>query len=259
MSLAFSSAGDPNNTPVILLHAFPLNHQMWRHQLEGLSESAYVLAPDLPGFGESPLSETPGSMSDYVKQIITFMGEQKIEQAVLGGCSMGGYILFEFWRTMPRRILGLILYDTRAEADSGEQINNRLKMAETVRNEGVGMLVKDMPEKLLGKTTQTNNKEMVREIENTIKTTPPEGVVQAQVAMASRPGSLVTLESIIAPTLIIVGEEDILTPPSAAETMHQKIPTSELVLIKKAGHLSPLEQPGPVNLAMHNFLQSTCA
>lgn len=257
MSLAFSSAGDPNQIPVILLHAFPLNRLMWRHQLESLSEQAYILAPDLPGFGDSPLSDSPGSMNDYVQQVIAFMDEQKIEQAVLGGCSMGGYILFEFWRIMPRRILGLILCDTRAEADSGEQMNNRLKMAETVRRDGVNLLVQDIPEKLLGKTTQSQNPEMVREIENTIQSTNPEGVVQAQVAMAARPGSLVTLESIIAPTLIIVGEEDILTPPSAAQTMHQRIPTSDMVIIEKAGHLSPLEQPGLVNSAMHNFLQST--
>ncbi len=258
MGLAFSSAGNPNNVPLILLHAFPLDRQMWRHQLDGLSENAYVLAPDLPGFGDSPLSDTPGSMADYVKQIITFMDEQNIEQALIGGCSMGGYILFEFWRTMPRRIMGLMLCNTKAEADTGEQMNNRFKMAETVRNEGVDLLVGTMPEKLLGKTTQSKNYELVKEIEESIESTNQEGIVQAQIAMASRPGSLVTLESIVAPTLIIVGEEDELTPPSAAEVMHQRIPTADLVIVNNAGHLSPIEQPNIVNAAILNFLQSTC-
>ncbi|MBZ0256332.1 alpha/beta hydrolase [bacterium] len=258
MSLAFSFAGDLKNTPVILLHAFPLNRSMWRFQLDGLSDQAYLLAPDLPGFGESALSDEPASMSLYVQQLITFMDEQKIEQAVLVGCSMGGYILFEFWRMMPRRVLGLILCDTKAEADTDEARQNRLDLADAVRKNGTSQLAQAMPEKLLGKTTQGNKTELVTEISEIIKSTNPEAVAQAQLAMASRPNSTQTLESIITPTLIIVGEEDLLTPPQAALSMHEKIPTSKFEIIPNAGHLSPLEQPDAVNNAITDFLQATC-
>lgn len=258
MSLAFSSAGSSKNTPVILIHAFPLNRSMWRFQLERLSDHSYVLAPDLPGFGESALSDEPASMSLYVQQLITFMDEHKIEQAVLGGCSMGGYILFEFWRVMPRRVLGLILCDTKAEADTDDARENRLEMADAVRKNGTSQLAQAMPEKLLGKTTQDKKIEMVSEISKSIKSTNPEAVAQAQLAMASRADSIQTLDSIIAPTLILVGEEDVLTPPQAAQSMHDKIPTAKIEIIQQAGHLSPLEQPDSVNNAINDFLQSTC-
>lgn len=258
MSLTFSSAGNPKNTPFILIHAFPLNRSMWRYQLEGLSDKALLLAPDLPGFGESQLSEEAASMSLYVQQLIAFMDEQKVEQAVLGGCSMGGYILFEFWRMMPRRVLGLILCDTKAEADTDDARQNRLDMAESVRKNGTSQLAQTLPEKLLGNTTQSNKIELVTEISTIIKSTNPESVAQAQLAMASRGDSTKMLESIVAPTLIIVGEEDVLTPPQAAHSMHDRIPKSKLEIIPKAGHLSPLEQPDKVNTKINNFLQSAC-
>lgn len=256
MNANFIQSGTDGAPPLVFIHAFPLHKDMWRHQIEGLDDIARVYAPDTPGFGESPLLSAEPTMSAYVESLLNFLDEQKIEQACFCGCSMGGYILFELWRQMPRRVLGLILCDTRAESDSPEASRNRLQIAETVRSEGVGSLVEGMPAKLFGETSQSERTELVKEVRGWIQAANPEGVAQAQIAMSRRPDSIETLESIVAPTLIIVGEEDGLTPPSAAEAMHAAIPNSKLQVIARAGHLSPLESPDEVNRSIRSFFET---
>ena len=125
MNLAFSESGKPKPLSLILVHAFPLNGAMWKHQLKDLQDVLHVIAPDLPGFGRSkPLEEAPG-VDGYAKALIQFMDAKGIASAIFGGCSMGGYILFELWRQAPERVTGLILCDTRAEADTPEAREKR--------------------------------------------------------------------------------------------------------------------------------------
>jgi len=254
MNLAYSESGNPNARPLVLIHAFPLNRAMWKHQLDGLSNCAHLIAPDTPGFGESPtLSEGP-TMAAYVSAIAGFLDRMKIEKAVFAGCSMGGYILFELLRSYPDRVEGLILCDTRAEADASDARETRMQAIQIVREYGLAPVAQGMIPKLLCPNTLESNPDLVSEIESAILSNQPEGIIHAQQAMSDRTDSVQTLHSIGIPTLILVGESDELTPPDLARSMHEMIRGSRLEILPKAGHLSPLEQPQAANTAIRTFL-----
>ncbi len=254
MKLAYFEKGNPDNLPLILIHAFPLNRQMWRNQLQDLSSISYVLAPDLPGFGESLNLQGDIHIHAYADAIIEFMDHFPLSKAVLAGCSMGGYILFDLWRRYPERIAGLILADTRSEADSPEAKEKRLNTIAQVQEEGTAPLAESMVPNLLSDSTIMNNDDIVKEVRDMILSTSPQAVTHALHALAGRPDSTDTLYSITVPTLIIVGEDDGITPPEIAQSMQKNIPKAQLAIIPNAGHLSPLENPKEVNSRMQDFL-----
>lgn len=253
MQLHFVNQGTSHN-PLVLLHAFPVSHEMWQHQIDALSEYIEVYAVDLPGFGASPTLRDDASMKAYVSSILTFMDEQGIEKAVFGGCSMGGYIIFELWRQARKRVAGMILCDTRAEADTDATKEARLQTIENVRAEGLGQLADGMIAKVLGETTLRTKPELTAAVKQSILKCSPVGVIHALQAMASRLDSTEDLSSIKVPTLILAGSEDKVTPISAAQRMAEGIPNSTVVEIAQAGHFAPLEQPDAVNSAMIDFL-----
>lgn len=255
MTLAFSENENPIGISLVLLHAFPLNRRMWRHQVIGLSDTIHVVAPDLPGFGESkPLSEPP-SMTAYVHSLLDFLDERRIDSAVFGGCSMGGYILFELWRTAPERMKGLVLCDTRAEADGPEMREKRRKSIEEVCRIGTASLADTMLPHLVCPATYQNRRHLVDALNEDILGNPREGIANVLQALADRPDSTETLKSISVPVLILAGAEDGITPPSLALAMREQIQNSHCAIISDAGHLSPLEQPEQVNATIRTFLK----
>lgn len=183
MSLAYDERGSENALTLVLLHAFPLNRTMWKNQLEALSSHARVLAPDLPGFGESPALKGEGSIEAFADELLNFMSERDVQRAALCGCSFGGYILFEIWRRAADRVAGVILCDTRAEADTPEAHENRVKNIERVRQSGVGPLAESMIDKLLGESALNNQPNLVKEVENLMRAAKPEAVIAALQAM----------------------------------------------------------------------------
>ncbi|MGC9328058.1 MAG: alpha/beta fold hydrolase [Candidatus Hinthialibacter sp.] len=255
MTIAFSENKNTGSRPLVLIHAFPLDRRMWDHQVKGLENTIRVIAPDTPGFGNSDrLSEKP-SMRAYVNSWLQFLDDREIEQAVFGGCSMGGYILFELWRQAPERTAGLILWDTRADADAPDARENRLQTIEEVQANGPASLAETMPAKLLSPATYETRPDLVDELKKTILANPKDGIADALQALADRPDSTDTLKTITAPTLILVGEDDVLTPPELAQSMHAHITNSRLEIIPQAGHLSPLEQPDKTNAIIESFLR----
>lgn len=254
MTIHFIENKNTSSLPLILIHAFPLNRWMWKHQVEGLEDCIRVIAPDIPGFGESERLMEPPSMRAYVKSLLNFLNSKEMEKAIFGGCSMGGYILFELWRYAPERVAGFILCDTRAEADTQEMRQNRKKSIEDVRANGTAKLTETMLPKLISPATVQTQDDLMNDLRNIILNTDKEGIADAQQALADRPDSLETLKTIIVPTLILVGEDDILTPPDVAGFMQERIPNSNLEIIPNAGHLSPLEQPERTNEAIRTFL-----
>lgn len=256
MSLSFSERGDkPHSLPLVLVHAFPLNRHMWRYQLDDLSDLTPVFAPDLPGFGESPVLNENPSMTAYAMELDIFLNERGIKKAVLGGCSMGGYILFEYWRQNPQRVAGMILCDTRAEADTNEAREKRQKNIDLIQNEGLHPLAEAMIGGLLGQESQENRLDLKKEIHDAIVSNPVTGVAHALQALSDRPNSTKTIQTVTVPCQVIVGEQDTLTPPDLARMMHDALPHSSLHVIPRAGHLSPLEQPEMVNKAVRKFLE----
>src|SRR6266511_2161879 len=234
-------------TPVVLLHAFPLDSRMWLPQVEALG-GYQAIVPDLRGFGaarEAAVEVT--SMDLLADDIAELLDERELERAVLCGLSMGGYVALAFARRHPERLGGLVLCDTRAGADSDDARAARLAMAERVLAEGVGFLPGAMVPRLLGKTTREQQPELAERVTETILDQDPRG-------MAERPDATAVLGQISVPTLVITGMEDELIAPDESVQMAAEIRDARLIQVPDAGHLVNLEQAELVNEGLLDFL-----
>ena len=240
--------------PVILLHPFPANHEFWLPVAEALSTRYRVILPDLRGHGESGLGEGPATMDKHAADIALVMDDADIGRAPLIGVSIGGYALFEFWRRHRGRVAALGLCNTKAPADSAEARAGRLKAANDVLDRGTEPFFESMIPKLLGKTTCEMRPDLVDGALRMMRQMSPEDVAQVQRGMAARPDSVETLKTINVPTLLVTGDEDIMTGVNEAELMRQHIHGSQLRVIPKAGHYSPWEQPQDAVNILRQFL-----
>jgi 3-oxoadipate enol-lactonase len=230
--------------PLVLLHAFPASADMWRPQLERVPRGWRFIAPDFRGFGGSTLDDDPVvSMNDYASDILGLMDSLQIGRAVVGGLSMGGYVTFAVFRRAPERVSGLLLADTKATADSEEALQARHAMLDTVRDKGVGAIADEMVGKLLGETSRRDRPAVVAEVRRLIAGSSQAGVEAAIYALMTRPDSTPDLALIDRPALIVVGEEDTVTPVAESESMQRSIRGSQLAIVPRAGHLSNLEAP----------------
>ncbi len=236
---------------IILLHAFPLSPAMWAPQLPALADHA-VLAPAFPGFGEQPLSEP--DLDRFADVVIDAMDTAGVRRATIVGLSMGGYVAFRLLAKAPDRIAALVLADTRAGEDDAAGKTKRTDQARRVRAEGVGWLGDALVPALLGETTRRTRPEVVDTVRGLIAAAKPEGVARALEAMRDRPDSTPLLASITVPVLVMVGEEDTLTPPVEARSIVGGVVDGRLVVIPKAGHLTNLENPEAFNAALMEFL-----
>lgn len=241
--------------PVVLLHAFPLNRTMWEPQIAALFGECRCIAPDLRGFGDSPRSG-PYSMDRYADDVVALLDALQIDRAVVGGLSMGGYIALALWRRHRNRIRALVLADTRSGADNDEGKQKRGELIALAQSEGSAAVADRQVTGLLGKSTREKQPELVDRIRSIMAGESPDGIVGALEAMRNRPDSTPLLAGIDVPTLIVVGDEDVLTPPKEARVMHAAIRGSRLEVIPGAGHLSNLERPAAFNAALSDFVGS---
>jgi 3-oxoadipate enol-lactonase len=244
----------PRDAPAVLLvHGFPLDSRMWRSQTEELSRSHRVVTPDLRGFGQSHSSDafTLESLADDLHALIQTL---RLGPVVLGGLSMGGYTALAYVRKYPGTLRGLMLVDTRAEADTPEAKDNRGKMIELVRAQGAKAVAAKMLEKLVAPDTLAQNPHVVAELRSIMEACRALTIEHALTAMRDRPDRVGELGAIAMPTLILVGELDAITPPPAAQVMHRTIPRSKYLVIPGAGHMAPMERAQQVNDAMAQFL-----
>lgn len=253
VQLAYRDVGA--GEPVVFLHAFPLNQTMWDEQVAALSRNYRVLTFDWRGFGASEVGEAGATMNVFADDLAALLNELQIERATICGLSMGGYAAFAFYRKYAPRVKALILADTRATADTEEGKQGRYEMAELARKSGAAALVEPMTPKLLGATSLQSKPALVERVQQMIRAAQAEGVAQALMGMAQRDDATDLLAQITCPTLIIVGSEDKLTPPSDAGKMSQTIPNAQLEVIATAGHLSNLEQSETFNRLVTDFLQ----
>jgi 3-oxoadipate enol-lactonase len=238
--------------PVIFIHAFPLNAGMWRPQLEGVPEGWRFIAPDLRGFGGTrALDGPPSGLDQYATDIGDFMDDLALEDAVIVGLSMGGYIAFAMYREAPARFNGLVLADTRPQADTSAGREGRAAMRATLAREGTPAVAAQMLPKLLAPHADAALVARVREM---IEGERAEGLDAAIAAMMSRPDSTPDLPRIACGTLVLVGELDAITPVADAQAMQAAIPRSTLTIIQGAAHLSNLERPDVFNRALGDFL-----
>ncbi len=240
---------------IVLLHAFPLGANMWEPQIRSIPKGWRLITPDLRGFGGT--SEADGgtpSMDDYARDVIDLLAALGITRAVVGGCSMGGYATFAVIRRAPEIVEGVVLADTRAGADSLEGRANRRSMLALVDREGPSGVARDMMPKLLGRTTRETDTTVESTVRRLIKQQSPEGIRGAILRMMDRPDSMSLLPTMTVPVLVLVGEEDELTPVEESRKIAAAIPGARLEIIPSAGHLANLEQPGPFNAALESFL-----
>ncbi len=240
--------------PVVLLHPFPANHEFWLPVAEALSTRYRVILPDMRGHGDSGVGDGPATMEKHAADIARVMDDAEIGRAPLVGVSIGGYALFEFWRRHRGRAAALVLCNTKAPADSGEARAGRLQAANDVIDRGTEPFFQSMVPRLLGKNTCESRPDLVEGALRMMRKMSPEDVAQVQRGMAARPDSVDTLKTINAPTLIVTGDEDILTGVNEAELMRQHISGSQLRVIPKAGHYAPWEQPEEAGKLLRQFL-----
>ncbi len=240
-------------TPLVLLHAFPLDAQMYRGVSEAMT--AEVLTPDLPGFGGTARPHDEPSVDVYADAVASELDRVGVGQVVLGGTSMGGYAAMAFCRRHADRVAGLALIDTKASADTAEGAEVRRTMASIMeRDQSTDPLVEMVLPKLLGATTVATRPEVAEQVLGWVRDAPPASAAWAQRAMADRPDSMETLRAMEVPALVIVGAEDVLSPPSDAEAMAAALPDAGLVVIDAVGHLTPVEAPTAVAEALEGLM-----
>lgn len=242
-------------TPLVLLHAFPLSSAMWLPQRERLASHFRVITPDLRGFGGSALGEEEPSVEVMADDVAALLKAKNIGRAVIGGVSMGGYVAMALCRRHPDRVRGLVLTDTKAVADADAARANRLRMAERLTAENrADVLAEEVLPALLGPTTLQQRALVYGRVRGLVQSAPPRAAAWAQRAMAARPDSLETLRGVKVPALVIVGAEDRLTTEDDARAMAEALPNAELLVIPRAGHLTPIEQPELFNEAVTEFV-----
>ncbi|GAA4211382.1 alpha/beta fold hydrolase [Actinocatenispora rupis] len=253
MEIGYTEAG--RGVPLVLLHAFPLTAAMWVAQRTGLADTCRVITPDQRGFGASKLPDDEpdlGTAADDLRDLLDLL---ELPDVVLGGLSMGGYVAFEFLRRHPERVRGLVLADTKATADQPAAAENRLRIAAQVEADGdAGVLRREVVPNLIGATTRWQRPEVYETVAALAVGQPPAAVAWAQRAMAARPDSTDLLPGIAVPTLVIVGEDDAVTPPEDAILLANGIPGAHLRRIPAAGHLTALEAPERFNTAVRTLL-----
>jgi pimeloyl-ACP methyl ester carboxylesterase len=251
----YLDAGDAQSLHVIVLvHAFPVGMRMW--EPVAIPPGWRALAPALPGFDGAEPPGDGSSIDDYARAVLAFMDHVQIDNAVLGGVSMGGYVAFALWRLARLRWRGLLLADTRAGADSEQARAGRQKLLDVARTQGSHGVAEEMLPKLLGETTRRRQSALVERVRRLIERQTGEGVAAAIVRLRDRPDSTPLLREIGVPVLVAVGEEDTVTPPAESEQMRAQLEDARLARIPEAGHLACLENPPVFNAALAEFLSA---
>ncbi len=247
---------DRGSGPVLLfVHGFPLDHTMWRSQIDEFSARFRVLAPDLRGFGASALGDGPVTMRRYADDLADLLDRLNIrEKIVFIGLSMGGYVAWQFWQKYADRLAGLVLCDTRAVADAPPAKAGRAELAARVNAEGPQAAADAMLPKLFGPDFQRDNPAAIAETRTAIFRNSSAGIAAALSGMAERPDVTEMLGGITVPTLVIVGEHDAISTPTEMRGIAGRIPGAQFALIPAAGHMSPLESPRAFNAALIRFL-----
>ncbi|MDT8442718.1 MAG: alpha/beta fold hydrolase [Desulfuromonadales bacterium] len=244
--------------PVVLVHGFPLNRKMWRAQQDVLVDHGFrVICPDLPGFGDSPSVEGDATMGAYADAVIGLLDRLGIDKAVVGGMSMGGYVLLNLVERYPERLLGAMFLVTRAAADDAAGKEKRSLLAREVGNGNLAVVPETFAQVLFAPEVQQEQPELVREVRGWMESTPAAGVVGGLLAMRDRDDYVDRLSGFNLPALVVGAEQDMAVPPEHARVLANGLPHAELCIIPGGGHMVNLEQPETFNRIVLGFLEKT--
>lgn len=253
LELAYDDVGV--GPPLLFIHGWPHNRTLWAAQLSGLPTHARCLAPDLRGFGGSSVAP-PYTIDQYADDLAAFLGVLGLDQVVVCGVSMGGYVALSMLRRHASVFRALILTSTRATADSSEAREKRARLITFVREHGVEALAGRQLKAMVGETTFTSRPDVRESLRVLMAGAPEQGVVGALEAMAARADSTDLLGGIGMPTLVVSGSEDTFTPPDEVRALADAIPGARLEVIQGAGHVCSYERPAAYNHVVSEFLAS---
>jgi len=247
-----------SSEPILLLvHGFPLDHTMWQPQIDYFGSRGRVISPDLRGFGgSSNAAGSPVSMGTYAHDLNALLDRLEVDRPIaFCGLSMGGYIAWQFCAKYASRLAALVVCDTRSIADTPQAVAGRMELTKRVLAEGIDPVKAAMMPKLFGPETVAKQLPCIADTVAAIERASPIGVAAALVAMAGRPDMTASLAEIRVPTLVVVGEHDVISPVEEMRGIAERVPGAEFVVIPGAGHMSPLENPAAYNAALERFLR----
>lgn len=240
--------------PIIFIHGFPFDKLMWQPQLDLFGKNYRVIAYDIRGFGKSAIGSAQGSINLFADDLVKFMDGLEIKKAIVCGLSMGGYILLNAIIRYPQRFDAIILSDTQCIADSFEAKEKRKKAISQIVAGKINDFALGFIANIFSDETKKTKGDVVEKIKRTILSTRAEAVTATLSVLAERQDLCSSISQIEVPTLIICGEQDIVTPVEQAEFLHDTIPNSQLKIIENAGHMSNLEKPDEFNMHIVEFL-----
>jgi pimeloyl-ACP methyl ester carboxylesterase len=259
-TLHYDDTGPSTGLPVLLIHGHPFNRTLWAPQVEALVAAGHrVIAPDLRGYGESGVEAGTVYLADFADDLVGLLDHLGIEQAVVGGVSMGGQIAMELQRGHAHRVSALVLSDTSAPAETEEGKAFRNRLADRLLTEGMGGYADEVIGKMLADYNVTAMPDVAEHVLRMMRATDPRGAAAALRGRAERPDYRDTLGAVRSPVLIVVGADDVYTPVSDAETIRELVPHAVLTVIDGAGHLPGAEQPARFNAALLDFLAERVA
>jgi 3-oxoadipate enol-lactonase len=253
--LQIVESGNKKNIPVIFVHGFPYDHRMWHNQQKYLEKSFFCISYDIRGLGKSSPGNGQFTMETLVDDLFFIIQKMKLDKPVICGLSMGGYLCLRAIEKDQSKFRGIILCDTKAFADDNAAKLKRANGIKQIDTEGIEKFCEDTIPNTFADATLIENRKVYEEILARSKKSDPVGVKGCLIAMLSRTDTTPFLEKIEIPALLVCGESDKLTPPPVMQEMHQKIKGSEFVVVPKAGHMSPIENPEFVNKEIEDFLK----
>lgn len=254
VDVAYEDVGQ--GLPLVLVHGHPFDRSMWRDQVRAFRAHYRVITFDLRGYGETTVIPGKTSLGEFARDIAGLLDYLGVNDVILGGLSMGGQIVLEFYRLFPRRVRALILADTFAQLDTDERRQERYNTAERLMNEGMHAYADEVLPKMIAPGTIERQPEVAAHVLSMMRGTSPAGAAAALRGRAERQDYTPLLPEITAPTLIIVGGDDEFTPISDAEYMRERIPNSQMAVIEETGHMPNLERPDEFNRVVEEFLRT---
>jgi 3-oxoadipate enol-lactonase len=254
--LSYNDHGSREGNAVVFLHGFPFNQSMWSDQVGLLKERFRVITYDHRGLGESGIGDGQFTLEFLVDDLIALLDHLNIQKAILCGLSMGGYVALRAVERNPERIQALVLCDTRSEADSNLAKIGRSSSINIIKNEGLSKFSESFLVNIFAAASLRNHPDRVERVRRMILDNNPLGVCGMLLALASRTNTTSALPQVRIPTLVLVGEKDTITPPSAAENLKFHIPLAQMAVIPNAAHMSNIENPDLFNQHLTHFLES---
>jgi pimeloyl-ACP methyl ester carboxylesterase len=257
ISIGYDEHG--SGMPLVLVHGHPFDRSMWDEQAAAFGSTYRVIVSDLRGYGETTVVPGKTTMEEMAGDLSALLDALAIDQIILGGLSMGGQVVFEFYRQFPARVRALLLADTQPQAETEEGKITRYTTAQRLLDQGMVKYAEELLPKLLAKETIASQPNVVDKVRQMILQTKPEGAAAALRGRAERRDYIPLLREIAVPTLVIVGSEDTFTPISDAELMYREIAGSQLTIMEGVGHMPNMERPDEFNAVLMQFLRPLTA